>query len=289
MKYDRKISVFLSLVGIIFISLGLVLSFNNKSAFVANTNIKTTLNVNMTGLKAGQEVTVTLDLDNYTNVTSGYNAYKAKLIYDQNIFEQVLQDDFVSLNDWEELEYNPDTFEFVAIKKVGSKTLENVVQVRLRVKTTASAGITTIKMENIVTSEGRKDIPVDDKSVDVNIIRDQVTVPDNSNTNTGNSSNNNSNDSFNNSSNTIHFNNSASESSNKVNDHNTTETDKYDDNTIETDKYDQEEIFDQMDDEEEENVEEYKVDNTRRNSFVVFIIVILIFLVITIILYRKKG
>jgi len=122
MKYDRKTSVVLSLVGIMLISLGLVLSFNNQSSFVG-VNTETTLNANVTDLKVGQEVTVTLDLGNYSNVTSGYNAYKAKLIYDKNIFEQVLQDDFISLNDWEELEYNPDTFEFVAIKKVGSKKL----------------------------------------------------------------------------------------------------------------------------------------------------------------------
>ena len=138
MKFNCKISVFLSLVGIMLLSLGLVLSFNKQSSFVVNT--ETTLNANMTSLKLGQEVTVTLNLGNYSDVTNGYNAYKAKLIYDQNIFEQVLQDDFISLNDWEELEYNPDTFEFVAIKKVGSKTLENVVQVKLRVKTTATAG-----------------------------------------------------------------------------------------------------------------------------------------------------
>ena len=155
MKFNCKISVFLSLVGIMLLSLGLVLSFNKQSSFVVNT--ETTLNANMTSLKLGQEVTVTLNLGNYSDVTNGYNAYKAKLIYDQNIFEQVLPEDFISLNDWEELEYNPDTFEFVAIKKVGSKTLENVVQVKLRVKTTATAGTTTIKINNIVTSEGRKD------------------------------------------------------------------------------------------------------------------------------------
>ncbi len=289
MKYDRKISVFLSLVGVMFISLGLMLSFDNKPSFVANT--ETTLNANMTSLKVGQEVIVTLDLGNYSDVTSGYNAYKAKLIYDQNIFEQVLQDDFISLNDWEELEYNPDTFEFVAIKKVGSKTLENVVQVRLRVKTTADAGTTIIKIDDIVTSEGRKDIVVDDKSVDVHVIRDQVSNPDD--TNIGNSSNNNEvnnnyDNSSNNSFNTIYSNNSSSESSNKVNDQNTTEIDKDDHNTIETSKEDQEEASDSVDDKKEEKVEERKVDNIRRDSFIVFIIIMLLFLIILIILYRKK-
>ncbi len=286
MKYDRKISVLLSLVGVLFISLGVVLSFNNESSFVANT--KTTLNANMSGLKVGQEVTVTLDLGNYSNVTIGYNAYKAKLVYDSNIFEQVLQDDFASLNNWEQLEYNPDTFEFVAIKKAGSKALENVVQVKLRVKTTASAGITTIKMKNIVTSEGRKDIFVDDKSVDVNIIRDQVIDNNNSSADTGTGDSSFNND-YGNSSSTIYSNNSSSESSNKVSDYTTTEIGKDDHNTMEIDKDDQEEIFDQADDKEEEKVEEYtKVDNIGRNSFGIFIIIILVFLLIIIILYCKK-
>ena len=231
MKFNRKINVFLTFVIVMFISLGLVLSFNNQSSFVVDT--ETTLNANMTSLKLGQEILVTLKLGNYNDVTSGYNAYKAKLIYDQNIFEQVLQDDFISLNDWEELEYNPDTFEFVAIKKVGSKTLENVVQVRLRVKSTAIAGTTTIKINNIVTSEGRKDIFVEDQSVDVNIIRDQVMNPDN--TNIGNSSNNNS-------SNTVSTNNSSSGSSNQINDYDANEKDD-NHNIIETDKENQEETF----------------------------------------------
>ena len=268
MKYEHKISGFLLLVGIIFISLGLMLSFNNNFSFV--TNIKTSLNTNMTALKVGQEVTITLDLGDYSNVSTGYNAYKAKLIYDQNIFEQVLQDDFISLNDWEELEYNPDTFEFVAIKKAGSKTLENVVQVRLRVKTTANAGTTIIKMKNIVTSEGNKDIFIDDKSVDVNIIRDQVIIPDSSN-----SASSYNKDSYGNNYNNISSNNLPSlENTNKVNDH----------NNIETDEYDFDEKSEQLDNNKEENVEEYKVNNTRRD----FVIIIIIFLLIIIILYRKK-
>ena len=274
MKFNCKISVFLSLVGIMLLSLGLVLSFNKQSSFVVNT--ETTLNANMTSLKLGQEVTVTLNLGNYSDVTNGYNAYKAKLIYDQNIFEQVLPEDFISLNDWEELEYNPDTFEFVAIKKVGSKTLENVVQVKLRVKTTAIAGTTTIKINNIVTSEGRKDIVVEDKSVIVNIIRDQVINPDN--TDTGNSSNNNSD--------TIDSNNSSLGSSNKVDD-STTEEDN-DDNADVTDKEDHEETFHPTDDNKEEKVEGHKANNIKRNFFLSFIIIMLIFLIIIIILYRRK-
>ncbi len=278
MKHNRKISVFLLLVVIMIISLGLVLSFNNQSSFVVNT--ETTLNANMTSLKLGQEVIVTLNLGNYSDVTNGYNAYKAKLIYDKNIFEQVLQDDFISLNDWEELEYNPDTFEFVAIKKVGSKTLENVVQVRLRVKTTASAGTTTIKINNLVTSEGHKDIFVEDKSVDVNVIKDQVVIPDN--TNPGNSSNNNSD--------TIHTNKPSLDSSNKVDD-NTTDIDKDDNKTdtdIDEDKDNQEETFKPVDDNKEDKVEEQKVTNIKRNSFLIFIIIILILLIIFTIIYRRK-
>ncbi len=285
MKFNRKISVFLSLIGIMFLSLGLVLSFSKQSSFVVDT--ETTLNANMTSLKLGQEVTVTLNLGNYSDVTNGYNAYKAKLIYDSNIFEQVFQDDFISLNDWEELEYNPDTFEFVAIKKAGSKTLENVVQVKLRVKTTASSGTTTIKINNIVTSEGRKDIDVEDKSVNVNIIRDQEINPDN--TDTDNSSNNSNNDNNNNNNSVIiDSNNSSSGSSNKVDDSTTTDKENDDHNTNVTDKDDHEETFNPVDDNKEEMIKEHKADNIKRNFFLSFIIIILIFLIIIIILYRKK-
>ena len=139
----------------------------------AASGIKAILENDKTELTSGDEVVVTLRFDNYEEINKGVNAYKATLEYDKSIFEEVLESDFQTLNNWEQLKFNKDTGEFVAIKRVGSKTPEEIVKITLRVKENAQAGKEDILIKDIVTSEGKEDIMVGESKITVDIIQDQ--------------------------------------------------------------------------------------------------------------------
>ncbi len=127
-------------------------------------------------LKTGQEMTLTLKFDNYQEINKGINAYKATLVYDKTIFEEVTFNNFEQLNQWEKLQYNKQTGEFVAIKRVGSKASEEIVQIKLKVKEDAKPGKTDIKIMDIATSEGKQDIPIGEVKESIDIIKEQTGI-----------------------------------------------------------------------------------------------------------------
>lgn len=133
-------------------------------------------------IKAGEEIEFKFYLQDYEDIEDGLNAYKATLDYDSNIFENVELEDFKSQNQWQEFLYNENTHEFIAIKKAGSKNSEEVVTLKLRAKNDIKSGETTIKIKDIVASEGKEDIKANDVEAKIAIISSEY----------GNSSNNNS-------------------------------------------------------------------------------------------------
>lgn len=163
-----------SLYVIVFILVCLILT---SAMVISNTNvIKCKLTSSAQEIKAGEKVTVTLKFDEYNQITKGINAFKATLKYDNdNIFETLTQEDFKTLNNWEELKYNPTTKELVAIKKPGSKQAEDVLQITLTAKINPKLEKTSIEIKDISTSEGKGDIILDNKTIDVNIVEEQPT------------------------------------------------------------------------------------------------------------------
>ena len=147
-------------------------------SLLAAENLIAIVSSSVNDLKAGQEVIVTLKFDQYQEIKNGLNAYKATLEYDKNIFEEVLEQNFVCQNDWEELKYNKDTGEFIAIKKAGSKAPEEIVKITLKAKEGVKACTTDVKFKDVVTSEGKKDINLSEIKVTINIIEDQQEKPD---------------------------------------------------------------------------------------------------------------
>ncbi len=143
----------------------------------AQTSIEANVKTNQKEVKVGEQVEVTLRFSEYKEVKKGINAYKATLIYDKEIFEEVLQDDFVCLNHFENLKYNQETGEFIAIKREGSKKDEDVVKIRLKVKKEAPAIKTEIQVKSIVASEGRGDLEVKGQKATVSIIKNQTQNP----------------------------------------------------------------------------------------------------------------
>lgn len=162
-----------TLIGIIFI---LVILITIKVQ--ATNGLKASVQSSKDEIKKTEEIVITLKLDKYQNIKNGINAYKATLEYDEDIFEEVLEKDFKSKNNWEMLKYNKDTKELVAIKKAGSTVPEEVVEVRLKAKEEIEPKTTEIKVKDIVTSDGKEDIEVEEAKVTVNVIKEQEEKPE---------------------------------------------------------------------------------------------------------------
>ena len=175
-KSENRLLNKIIIISITIIIAVLLLTYN----LVLADTIKLEANVSSTTteIKAEQELTITFRLDKYNEIDKGINAYKATLEYDKNIFEEVTEKDFTSQNDWEQLKYNKETGEFVAIKKVGSITPEDIVKINLKAKSELKAGRTEIKITDVVSSEGKVDIQINQAKVEVNILEDQEEIPE---------------------------------------------------------------------------------------------------------------
>ena len=149
----------------------------------SNVQAATSLNANVTSsleeAEGGQEVIVTLRFDTFKEVKKGINAYQATLEYDKEVFEQVKEDDIKALNNWEKLKYNQETGDLVAIKRAGTRAEEDIVQIKLKVKEDAKPQETEVGINDIVTSEGKEDLFIQDAIVKINITKEQTEIPDN--------------------------------------------------------------------------------------------------------------
>lgn len=148
---------------------------------LAESRMDAKLTANHLEIKANETVEVTLSLENFQEINKGINAIKGTLEYDKNIFGEIVQSDFACQNNWESLKFNPQSGEFVVIRKVGTKIGENVISITLKAKSDIDPTKTTIKIKDISTSEGKKDIFLNDTEVALRIIADQKTLPTESN------------------------------------------------------------------------------------------------------------
>ena len=164
------------IIGITIIIVALLLTYNLVSADTVKLEAK--VSSTTTEIKDEQELTITFRLDKYNEIDKGINAYKATLEYDKNIFEEVTEKNFTSQNDWEQLKYNKETGEFVAIKKAGSITPEDIVKINLKAKNELKAGKTEIKIKDVVSSEGKADIQINEAKVEVDVMEEQEEIPD---------------------------------------------------------------------------------------------------------------
>lgn len=128
--------------------------------------------------KEGDNVVLTLKFEKYNNIVKGLNAFKAKLDYSSDVFEEVVESDFMTKNDWEGFKYNKATKEFVAYKKAGSKSEESIVEVILTVKDGVEPCKTNVGMTQIITSEGKEDLELNDAVIPIDIIKEQTERPE---------------------------------------------------------------------------------------------------------------
>ncbi len=130
----------------------------------ASTKVELALSSTLQKLYAGDVVVFTLKLDNIQEVKKGINVIKAKIEYNKDIFEEVKEVNFKTMNGWEGLQYNQNTNEVAMYKKAGTTSKEDIVQISLKVKKEIKAAKTEFKVTDIVLSEGKEDIIIQDET-----------------------------------------------------------------------------------------------------------------------------
>lgn len=159
MKKMKKITVFLITI-ILFFTIA-----TNVNA-VVNAGLKSTKE----RVNIGEEIIVSLDLNLDNKEETSLYAYTAKLSYDKDVFEVIDESNFEENEDWSDITYNKSNNKFALINKKG-KVNEKILQIKLKVKDNAIPGNTTIAVNSITASDGKKDIQLESKTVDVMVTK----------------------------------------------------------------------------------------------------------------------
>ena len=161
---------------VIFLVLLMVFIFPSQCVFASS--IVGKLTTNKQELQAEEIVEINFSFTDFKDIKKGINAYRGILEYDKNIFEEVRETDFSSLNNWEKIKYNPQNGQFISYRKVGEKKEEVVFKLSLKVKNNINPTNTMISVKNIEYSEGKKDQYIQDVNIMFNILKEQQKIPD---------------------------------------------------------------------------------------------------------------
>ena len=112
--------------------------------------LESSMSIQKDDIKQGEETSITLKINSEEQI----NAFQAKLSYDEDIWEEIDENNFVVDDGWEGLKYNKDNKEFIVINKK-EKTNKEILKVNFKAKNSAKEGNTEIKIEGIKTSDGK--------------------------------------------------------------------------------------------------------------------------------------
>lgn len=184
MKLIRKILL------IVFILL--IIMTEQTSAVTPTFSIK--LEAEKTSALQGEEITITLKLENITNMNTGLYACFAEIEYDETYFEVLDSSDLVGEGTWSSPTYNPENNQFITDSNTGIKIDGDVLSITFKVKANAPLGTTSIRVKNFQASEGEIDLNANNDAT-INI---EITETEENNGNNDNNSNDNTNGSNNN-------------------------------------------------------------------------------------------
>lgn len=149
----------------------LIIMFSCIIATNVNAAESITLKATKEQVNLGEEITISLDLNIEDSEETSLYAYTAKLSYDKDVFEVIEETDFEESENWSDITYNKNNNKFALINKKGI-TGENILQIKLKVKDNAIPGKTSITVNNITASDGKKDITLEGKTIDIMVIKD---------------------------------------------------------------------------------------------------------------------
>ncbi len=139
------------------------------------------LQKNKETLKAGEELEVILEVNNFTEGSKGTSIIQANLEYDKKYFETVQSNDITVLNYWEGHTFNPEAGTILLDRYNPVNEPHEAVKIKLKVKDKIKETTTTeIKLTNIVGTDGDHDIEVADATTTVNIEKSKLFFGSNS-------------------------------------------------------------------------------------------------------------
>ena len=112
--------------------------------------LESSMSIQKDDIKQGEETSITLKINSEEQI----NAFQAKLSYDEELWEEIDENNFVLDDGWEGLKYNKDNKEFIVINKQ-EKTNKEILKVNFKAKNSAKEGKTEIKIEGIKASDGK--------------------------------------------------------------------------------------------------------------------------------------
>ena len=146
---NKRIFLIVALI-IMIITLTQISSNNKEQIEAQRLNINT--NIEQSEIKQGEEAKISFFIERDKNI----NSVKASIEYDNDVWEEVKEEDFILKNDWESLIYNNISKEFIVINK-NEKVNDEILEIKLKSKKDAKLGITEVVINNITSSNAEEE------------------------------------------------------------------------------------------------------------------------------------
>lgn len=146
---NKRIFLIVALI-IMIITLTQISSNNKEQIEAQRLNINT--NIEQSEIEQGEEAKISFFIERDKNI----NSVKASIEYDNDVWEEVKEEDFILKNDWESLIYNNISKEFIVINK-NEKVNDEILEIKLKAKKDAKLGITEVVINNISSSDAEEE------------------------------------------------------------------------------------------------------------------------------------
>lgn len=146
---NKRIFLIVALI-IMIITLTQISSNNKEQIEAQRLNINT--NIEQSEIEQGEEAKISFFIERDKNI----NSVKASIEYDNDVWEEVKEEDFILKNDWESLIYNNISKEFIVINK-NEKVNDEILEIKLKAKKDAKLGITEAVINNITSSNAEEE------------------------------------------------------------------------------------------------------------------------------------
>lgn len=123
-------------------------------------------------LEAGKTIEVVLKISNI-DAGNGIDAISGTIEYDKNVFDEVTQNSFEGINNWNIGLYDTQTQTFTLLRSSKVNTASDLLKITLKVKENVNTNSTTIKIKGITASGGAVvdggtgDIEVTDTNIEI--------------------------------------------------------------------------------------------------------------------------
>ena len=158
-KSKKAISIILTVIMLLF----------TTNVYAANDSFKTALSVNNSSVKRGENVTITISLNDISieSGEKGIGAYTASLEFNSSVFEYVKTE---GTDKWEAPVYQEKRIVGNTVDGEVVNTNQSIGTITFKVKEDATLGETTIKLTNFSGSNAETDISSEDATVKITIV-----------------------------------------------------------------------------------------------------------------------